>query len=319
MYEGGNEINIGSRPGTSNGRPGTASGRPGTASGSRLYGNTTEFATPALIQKNSSNTILKELTNDSLLRIMSTNESKYANDLIMLAETGDLKGVRNLISTGVDITSIRGLDGFTPLHHASNRAHPAIVLELLRSNMPVNITNASGETALHLAAYAGNLLIVEQLLDCGADIDAKNDYGETALFYAARRSMPAVVRLLLQRGASTAIQDNGGEVAVDHALDERTISMFASIVPVTSGKSITRISLQIIQNIFTYLVVKDIGRAACVCGKWHRASESEEVWNRLGKRRWEFALQGYLGFTPAVTASFRPKSKTKKKTSESKK
>mmetsp|Transcript_8486 Transcript_8486/g.12660 ORF Transcript_8486/g.12660 Transcript_8486/m.12660 type:complete len:328 (+) Transcript_8486:229-1212(+) len=291
--------------------------RPGTASSSRSLSRlgSGDISGPNLL-RDPSTTLEYELANDSLLRIMSGDESKVTNEIILLSEKGNAKGLQKAIDSGVSISHCRGLDGFTPLHHASNRGRVDAVLVILKASVPINARNDSGETALHLAAYMGHLIIVEQLIDCGADIDAQNKYGETALFYAAMKGMPALVRLLLQRGADPDITDTEGDKAIDRAEDPRTLAMFGSSIPVVSSTESApasmRITHVIIQNIYSYLRAKDIGRAACVAGKWHRASESSEVWVRLGNRRWEYALQGSLGFAPMATASFRPKSKIRK-------
>lgn len=114
--------------------------------------------------------------------------------------------------------------------------------------------------------------------------------------------------------------------------------------------------------IFKFLNIKDMGRVASVCGKWHRVAESDDIWKVLGKlltvtafntmveshclvtyihtrdntvastiiisltisfkrhinihlhvglRRWECALQGFLGFSMTPTESFRRSSSNK--------
>ena len=238
---------------------------------------------------------------------MNGNSSKANDEFIMLAEKGDANKIRLLIDHGVNITQFRGLNGFTPLHHACNRGHGNVVSVLLNANFPVDTTNDAGETPLHLATYMGHLLIVEQLIDRGANINGRNEYDETPLFYATRRKMPALVRLLLQRNANPDLVDINDEKAIEHTEDPRTLSMFAVTTPHEGETSVSKMSHQAIQNIYSFLSGKEIGRASCVCGKWHRASESDEVWARVGCRRWELALQGSLGFGTTAASSFRPK------------
>jgi hypothetical protein len=61
-------------------------------------------------------------------------------------------------------------------------------------------------------------------------------------------------------------------------------------------------------RVFEYFTVREIMAAACVCSKWHRVSEHPKIWQQLGVRRWELALQNSLGFVPTATSSFfRPK------------
>ena len=292
-----------SRPGTANSRPSTSSGsRPGTSgSFNSLHG-------PQIMRGNG-NTLKIEADNDSLLRIMSGDSSKANDEFIMLAEKGEAAKIRIIIDSGVNVMNFRGMSGYTPLHHACNRGHADVVSILLGANVPVDSKNDAGETPLHLASYMGHLLIVEQLIDRGANINGRNEYNETPLFYAARRKMPALVRLLLQRHADPDLVDDNDEKAIDHAEDERTLEMFAVTTPQDGDSAASSMSHQCIQNIYSFLKAKEIGRASCVCGKWHRASESDEVWARVGKRRWELALQGSLGFGTTATASFRPKMK----------
>ena len=307
-----------SRPGSSNSsRPSTgtanSSSRPGTAGSSRSirkYGSS-DLSGPDLL-RHTGNTLEYELVNDTLLRIMSGDQTKLTNEVISLSEKGDAKGLRRIVDTGVSISGCRGLNGYTPLHHAASRGRVDVVSILLKAGVPINATNDNGETALHLASYAGHLLIVEQLVDCGAHLNVQNAYGETSLFYAAMRTMPALVRLLLQRGADATVRDQSGDTAEDRTEDVRTLSMFTSSTVLSTMESAPvsmKLSHSAIQHIYSYLEAKHIGRCSCVCGKWHRASEAEEVWLRLGSRRWEFALQGSLGFAPIAAASFRPKGK----------
>lgn len=291
-----------SRPGTGYSRPSTSgASRPGTATGSH-----NSLSGPELLGSGVS-TLQRESDNDTLLRLMNGNSTKANDEFIMLAEKGDASKIRLLIEHGVNISQFRGLNGFTPLHHACNRGHGDVVSLLLSANFPVDITNDAGETPLHLAAYMGHLLIVEQLIDRGANINGRNEYNETPLFYATRRKMPALVRLLLQRNANADLLDINDEKAIDHTEDPRTLSMFAATTPYEGDTAISKISHHAIQIIYSFLGARDIGRASCVSGKWHRASESDEVWARVGNRRWELALQGSLGFGATVSSSFRPK------------
>jgi hypothetical protein len=238
---------------------------------------------------------------------MNGNSAKANDEFILLAEKGDAGKIRTLIEHGVNISQFRGLNGYTPLHHACNRGHGNVVSVLLAANIPVDVKNDAGETPLHLAAYMGHLLIVEQLIDCGANINGRNEYDETPLFYAARRNMPALVRILLLRNANADLVDVNDEKAIDHTEDSRTLSMFAATTPPEGDSAVSKISHSVIHNIYSYLKPKEIGRASCICGKWHRASEYDEVWARVGLRRWELALQGSLGFGATASSTFRPK------------
>lgn len=298
------------RPSTSSAahRPVTSSSttRPGTSAGrSASLGSfgSTSLESPDLFL-GPSTTLQREVNSDSLLRILNEPNARDTNSIILCADKGDLPGVLRVIRSVLDINKCKGLNGFTPIHHASNRGHATIVNELLKAGMNVNIKNDDGETPLHSAAYSGHLLIVEQLLDGCADVEARNNYGETPLFYAARKGLPAVVRLLLQRGANVHSKDDIGETAEDHAVDKRTKAVLNTFHSIEAPSSISYNNLL---HVFRFLAAKDIGVAACVAGKWHRASECQELWSKLKVRRWEFSLQSSLGFGPVPTASYRPK------------
>ena len=224
----------------------------------------------------------RELNSDSLLRILDEVNAYKSNEVIIMSETGDFVGITAAIDSGIDLISCRGLAGYTPLHHACNRGHVAIVGAILRNNMRIlNSSNDTGETALHLAVYAGNMNIVEQLLDHGANIDGRNDYGETALFYAARKGMPALVRLLLQRGSDIDIIDRFGEKAIEHSSDPHTMLAFVAQKIDQSGMLPSNELLLV----FQFLDAREICRCAMVAGKWHRVSETESIWAALGVRR----------------------------------
>jgi len=265
-----------------------------------------------------------QLSGDSLLRIMHASKTQDNDRFIALTEKGDHAGVEQMLrETKFDLKGCQGLHGYTPLHHACSRNQSPIVSILLKHGVDVNVTNHAGESPLHLASYSGNLLVVEQLIDCGANVDAINKDGETALFYAARQCRPAVVRLLLQRHANSRIKDRFDDTALDQAGDERTKNVILDIVCNDNENSSSmnnnrssggvdttlspamRVPYTELLRVFEFLDAKDVCRAAMVCGKWHRVSETEELWRSLGIRRWEMALQSTLGlegFEPIGTS-----------------
>ena len=127
---------------------------------------------------------------------------------------------------------------------------------------------------------------MEQLIDKGADINARNVNFETPLFYAARKNYPAAVRLLLQRGANSELKDKDGDRAFDHAADKRTIDSFdwqvvqsSSSIEISAGEKVSCVagmpahfSHELLLRCIKYLNAKDVCRAACVSGKWHRGT-----------------------------------------------
>jgi Ankyrin repeats (3 copies)/F-box domain/Ankyrin repeat len=317
--------------------------RPRTAGGSRpalsqFSSLSLEAPNPHAAMNPASAVIQREFNNDTLLRILGENEAFQQNEVIMMAESGNAAGIAALIEHGRDLSSCRGLSGYTSLHHACNRGHVAVVSAILKGFLVLlNSMNDSGETPLHLAVYAGNMNIVEQLLDYGADIDARNTDGETPLIYAARKSMPALVRLLLQRGADPSIEDRFGDKAVDHATSKSTLQALetqpveqvsklsyrwasnlvvyellyvnAMIICYQVGATFALTS-DVLKRVFEFLGAKELCRSACVSGRWHRISESEDIWNKLGVKRWQLALQSSLGFAPPAASLFSLRPRT---------
>jgi hypothetical protein len=255
-------------------------------------------------------TLQKEQANDDFLRLVHTSRTQANERLIAAVDKGDIPLSLDIIKIGGLDVEFRGMGGTSALHYASRRGLAAVVLALLKCGFNADAKNDSGETALHHAVYYGHLLIVELLLDNGANINAVNNYNETPLIYAAQKSMPAVVRILLLRGADVTIKDRYGDGAAEVVSDARTAAMFQTATVIESRGSLP---YDQVVHVFSFLNAREIAKASMVCGKWHRASECEELWARLGVRRWEFALQSSLGFGPTATASFRPKASSKKK------
>lgn len=250
--------------------------------------------------------------------------------ILVSCEKGDVATFHQLLQSGVDPTVARGLNDYTALHYAASRGHSLIIQELLKLGMNPNMKNSDGETPLHLAVYAGNLMIVEQLIDNNADVNAVNHDNETALVYASSQGRPLIVRLLLQHGALVDIKDNIiNETALDRAKDARTKEMFEMILKQNSANAdflmtsntreigterstINSLTYEVLLRIFDYLSIKNICQCGGVNSKWYRVSQDNNIWNeKVGMKRWEYALMCVVGITPTATSSlltFKPKS-----------
>lgn len=243
-----------------------------------------------------------DIMGNSMSRIFSDIQFEFFNEMIVAAENGNAKFIEDAIRSGRDILKCIGMNGFDLMHYACSRGHLAVISVLVKNCFPLNKKNDSGETPLHLAVYNGKILTVELLIDSGADINATNNDNETALFYAARRSMPALVRLLLQRGCNPDMSDKYGDMARDHCDNMHTSQAFDDINVVDNNSC--GLTHNLLVHIFSFLTMKDIGKCACVSGKWHRASENEILWKQIGHRRWEMALHSTLGFDLPVSNAF---------------
>jgi hypothetical protein len=296
------------RPGTAGNRPGTSSGVRSLAVVSHNYGDVPDFS------DTSSSIFNRVVGEDGLLRIMADSMLHMNNEAIVCSENGNIEGILKLHEQGFDFAPCRGMHGYSPLHHASAKGHALVVSELLRLRVPIDVKNDDGETPLHLAALAGNLFIVEQLIDKGSNINVQNNDKETPLFYAARKSNSRVIRLLLQHGANPEIEDKYGDKAIDLAPDAAAAKAFKSVVIEKHGF----LSYECLLHVYSFLKVADVLRCACVSVKWHRVSENETIWQRLGVRRWELALQNSLGFAPSAAMSFFRRPSSSKNNSQKK-
>mgnify|MGYP002214472972 CR=1 FL=1 len=106
-----------------------------------------------------------------------------------------------------------------------------------------------------------------------------------------RKSMPAVVRLLIQRNARTDIEDKYGDLAIDHASEARTANSFSILSSRSNNENTTddidkatpsttprrgmppSFSYELLLRTIKFLDAKDVCRAACVAGKWHRGKQ----------------------------------------------
>ena len=157
--------------------------------------------------------------------------------LNIAAEYGSLDVVRALIRRNVELESRDGRNGFTALHWAAKRYHPAVARALIAAGAKVDAENKWRQTPLWIAAWqadqgnteiahilvaagadiahtdhkqntplimaarAGHRPMTGYLLDLGADLTARNDQGRQALFQAVAGGHADTVRLLLARGA----------------------------------------------------------------------------------------------------------------------
>ncbi|KAL5092097.1 hypothetical protein Trisim1_001988 [Trichoderma cf. simile WF8] len=106
-------------------------------------------------------------------------------------------------------------DGKTPLQHAAQNGHAAIVDYLLsKAQADVN-AKAGGESSspVLLATEGGYRTVVQHLLHFGADIAGRPSEGQrsTALHVAAERGHEGIVRLLVDHLAVAKPQPAGGE------------------------------------------------------------------------------------------------------------
>ncbi len=166
--------------------------------------------------------------------IYALTESPYPPKLLEEAVvSGDVEGVRLLISQGADVNARSEGNYRTPLHWAAMEGHRDIVELLLAHDAGVNTGRI---TALHYAAKKGHKEIAELLIANGADVNAKNREGQTPVDVAVVRNRSDLVKLLIEKGADISLHTAArlGDLAIVKSLIEEMADINAKD---TSGQT----------------------------------------------------------------------------------
>ena len=100
-----------------------------------------------------------------------------------------------LVKANADLNMADG-DGWTPLFHATEEGHEAVVKILVEAGADLNKT-VRLVTPLYMAAWHGDEAIVKILVKAGADLNMANNDGWTPLRITAEKGHEAVVKILL--------------------------------------------------------------------------------------------------------------------------
>jgi ankyrin repeat protein len=115
--------------------------------------------------------------------------------------------------------SVRGSDGFTPLHLAAFfGGADAVRAVLARGFDPdADAENTFKVRPLHSACAVGDLDAVRALLEAGANPNVHQQGGYTPLHTAAHNGNVALAELLLAHGADAQLADESGKTPLDMA------------------------------------------------------------------------------------------------------
>jgi ankyrin repeat protein len=127
------------------------------------------------------------------LFVSNAKAGEREDNLVTLAVSGDVNGVRALLDQGVDINAKRHGTGFTALCAAimfNDSTHAQdyinIVKLFLARGADINQVCSGGSTLLTASLSSGSADIVRVLIDKGADVNKKDENGYTALMSANR-------------------------------------------------------------------------------------------------------------------------------------
>lgn len=144
--------------------------------------------------------------------------------LNIAAQYGSYDAVRTLIARNAELEARDGANGFTALHWAAERYHPAIARALIAAGAQVDAANKWQQTPLWIAAWQpeqGNTEIAHILVHAGADIARTDHKANTPLLMAAVSGHRPMVDYLLSRGAAIDARNNQGRTPLFQAVNNR--------------------------------------------------------------------------------------------------
>ncbi|THD29064.1 Ankyrin 2, partial [Fasciola hepatica] len=146
-------------------------------------------------------------------------QSDAGQSFLRAARAGNLNKVIELLKSGVEVDTTNA-NGLTALHLASKEAQIDVVRELLKRGASVQMVTKKGNTALHIASLAGHIDIVKLLMEYGANVNAQSQNGFTPLYMAAQENHVEVVNHLLNNGANPALSTEDGFTPLAVALQQ---------------------------------------------------------------------------------------------------
>lgn len=136
-------------------------------------------------------------------------------DLMIAAKVGDIKTVKQLLKSKVNVNAATRT-GWTGLMEALSNNHIEIAEMLIQAGADVNARSNTGISPLYLGA-AESKMIVNNLIKRGADVDTVGYAGQTPLMVACRNKRIQIAAVLLKRGADVTKRDDLGRTALIHA------------------------------------------------------------------------------------------------------
>ncbi len=127
-------------------------------------------------------------------------------------ENGDLRSLRKLMRSGIDLEQVDEDSGAAPLALAAECGHVDVVKVLLRAGVDPDWGGAT--TPLEAAALEGHVDVADILIRAQADVNRPVADGFTPLITAASTGNLEMVRMLLKAGANPLVLDDEGKSAL---------------------------------------------------------------------------------------------------------
>jgi ankyrin repeat protein/predicted aspartyl protease len=132
------------------------------------------------------------------------------------ADHGNLDMVELLLQHGAPVDLVKGSSDYcrsgTPLQHAAQYGHAAVVARLLKAGAAPDGLDTFGRSPLGQASLAGEAECVKLLLAAGASVNAAIAKNKTTpLHLAAWGGHPEIIEQLLAASADPAARDNEGK------------------------------------------------------------------------------------------------------------
>jgi uncharacterized protein len=136
--------------------------------------------------------------------------------LMTCSRTGSVEGVRALLAAGAAANAKEVSQNQTALMWAIAEKHVEVVQVLLGAHADVNAATKQGFRPMHFAARVGDVAIIEELRKAGVDVNVRTagterdaSFGYTPLFVATLRGQIDAAIYLVDHGADPNIMDAG--------------------------------------------------------------------------------------------------------------
>lgn len=130
--------------------------------------------------------------------------------------SGNLKEVRHLVMSGIDVNEIDGY-GRTAVHFASQENNLEALNLLYEAGAHIDTESLLGDTPLTSAVVYGHPHIVEKLVELGANVHIVDIAGYNLLHIAARKGHDEIITILLHAGVDWKAKNIHGFTPLDEA------------------------------------------------------------------------------------------------------